>query len=103
KSGTAGLADALDTFRKERDTLHGSDLRRFLTEPQLEAAASLIANLKVALAPLETLGKTAQPFSAIAERHQRVLLELGGITEDLAKAFDDIVEADALEIEPRDY
>ena len=100
KPGTAGLADALDTFRNERDTLHGSDPRRFLTEPQLEAAAGLVAKLKAALAPLETLGRVAQPFSAIAERHLRVLLALGGITEDLAKAFDEIVEAGSLAIEP---
>ena len=103
KPGTAGLADALDTLRKERGTLHGSDPRRFLTEPQLEAAAGLIAKLKAALSPLETLEKAPQPFSAIAERHQKVLLALGGITEDLAKAFDEIVEAGALAIEPRDY
>ena len=92
KAGTAGLEQALKTFRAERDTLHRSDPRRFLNEAQLEAAATLIGQLKLALAPLEELAKGAQPFATIAERHQQVLMALGGVTEELAPAFDEIVE-----------
>ena len=103
KTGTAGLEHALNTFRTERDTLHRSDPRRFLNEAQLEAASDLVAGLKAALAPLEALAKEPQPFAAIAERHQQVLTALGGVTEELAQAFDEIIETGSLAIEPGDY
>ena len=103
KTGTAGLEHALNTFRAERDTLHRSDPRRFLNEAQLEAASDLVAGLKAALAPLEALAKEAQPFAAIAERHQQVLTALGGVTEELAQAFDEIIETGSLAVEPGDY
>src|SRR5215211_4940312 len=61
RAGTAGLADALATFRgelakfrrKERCDLHPSDPRIPLTDGELQAAADLVVELAAALAPLE--------------------------------------------------
>jgi len=103
KSGTAGLAAALETFRAERPKLHRTDPRRFLNEGQLDAAAALIAKLKTALAPLETLPRGAHTLRDLAERHAKVLHALGGIPEDLAAAFEEIIEAGSLAVEPGDY
>ena len=111
KPGTAGLEHALVTFRaelakllrKESSLLHHSEPRTSISDAQLDDAAALIGKLKAALAPLETMDKAPQPFSVIAERHQQALLKLGGITDELAKAFDDILEAGSLVIAPGDY
>jgi ATP-dependent helicase/nuclease subunit B len=103
KRCTAGLAGALDTFRKQRGTLHRSDPRRFLNEAQLDAAVSLVAKLHAALAPLEELPPGRQPFRSIAERHEAALLALGDVSEELADAFDEIALSGTIEIEPRDY
>jgi ATP-dependent helicase/nuclease subunit B len=103
KSGTAGLGAALETFRAERSKLHRADPRRFLNEKQLDAAAALIARLKAALAPLETLPRGAQPFRALAEHHLQVLHALGGVPEELAAAFEEIIDAGSLPVEAGDY
>ena len=103
KSGTAGLVAALETFRAERPKLHRTDPRRFLSEGQLDAAAVLIAKLKTALAPLETLPRTTHAFRALAERHAQVIVALGGIPEELALAFEEIIETGSLPVEPGDY
>jgi ATP-dependent helicase/nuclease subunit B len=111
KRGTAGLGHALKTFRgelekyhrRESSALHRSDPRTSITDAELDAATDLVAKLKTALAPLELLPAGPQLFSAIAERHAEALLALGGITEELAKAFDEIAEAGSLPIEPGDY
>ena len=63
RPGTAGLADALATFRaelakfrrKERCDLHRTDPRIALTDGELQAAADLVVKLSAALAPLEDL------------------------------------------------
>jgi ATP-dependent helicase/nuclease subunit B len=111
KEGTAGLQQALQTFRgelaklrrKEPSSLHRSDPRASLAEHELDAAADLIAALKAALEPLESLPAGPQPFRAVAARHIETLAALGGITEELAKAFDEIAEAGSLPIERGDY
>jgi ATP-dependent helicase/nuclease subunit B len=103
KSGTAGLAAALETFRAERARLHRTDPRRFLNEGQLDAAAKLVARLKAALAPLETLPRRAHAFRDLAERHAQVLVALGGIPEEMAAAFEEIIETGSLSVEPSDY
>ena len=111
KRGTAGLEHALQTFRvehekfhrKEPSSLHRSDPRTAITDSEFNAAVDLVAKLKAALAPLESLPPGPQTFSAIAGQHAKALVALGGITEELAKAFDEIAEAGALPIEPRDY
>ena len=103
KRGTAGLEGALDTFRKQRGSLHRSDPRRFLNEGQLDAAAKLVAQLRTALAPLESLPPGPQPFRAIAERHETAMLALGDISDELAEAFDEIALSGTIQVEPRDY
>jgi ATP-dependent helicase/nuclease subunit B len=103
KSGTAGLGAALETFRGERAKLHRTDPRRFLNEGHLDAAAALIARLKAALAPLETVSRGAQPFRALAEHHLQVLHALGGIPEELAAAFEEIIDTGSLPVEAGDY
>jgi ATP-dependent helicase/nuclease subunit B len=111
KRGTAGLEHALQTFRDELGKfrrgelsgLHRSDPRTFLTDAELDAATDLIASLKTALIPLETLPPGLQPFRAIAAKHSEALTALGGITDELAMAFDEIEEAGGLPIEPGDY
>ncbi|MBN8965318.1 MAG: double-strand break repair protein AddB, partial [Rhizobiales bacterium] len=109
--GTAGLARALATFRnelaklrrKEPSALHRSDPSTTLGDDELDAAASLVQQLKAALAPLETLPRKPLALAAIAALHQDALHRLGGMTEDLQRAFDDIAKTDGLDIEPGDY
>jgi ATP-dependent helicase/nuclease subunit B len=111
KPGTAGLAHALKTFRdehtkfqrKEPSSLHHSDPRTAIVPAELDAAANLVGGLQAALAPLETLPPGPQAFSAVAAKHAEALEALGGITDDLAGAFEDIMKAGALLIERRDY
>jgi ATP-dependent helicase/nuclease subunit B len=109
--GTAGLARALATFRnelaklrrKEPSALHRSDPSTTLGDDELDTAASLVQQLKAALAPLETLPRKPLALAAIAALHQDALHRLGGMTEDLQRAFDDIAKTDGLDIEPGDY
>jgi ATP-dependent helicase/nuclease subunit B len=111
KRGTAGLAHALQTFRgelakyrrKEASSLHRSDPRVRIAERELEAAARLVHELETALAPLEGLSNTPQSFSAIARQHAAVIQNLGVMTEELAKAFEEIDGAGSLAIKPADY
>jgi ATP-dependent helicase/nuclease subunit B len=116
RPGTAGLADALATFRTEQPKLHRRDPRRGIGEADLDAAATLITRLATALAPLEGLGANAQPFGQIATRHRAVLIALatGRDGDALASddgdavltAFDDIAArptSDDFEVAPTDY
>jgi len=103
RPGTAGLQHALQSFRDERSSLHRTDPRTNITDSEFNAAVDLVAMLKAALAPLESLSRAPLPFAAIAARHAATLLALGGITDELAKAFDEIEGAGALSIEPGDY
>jgi ATP-dependent helicase/nuclease subunit B len=103
KAGTAGLANALQTFRREFAKLRRDDPRAALTEAELDPATELVARLKAALAPLESLPPEPQPFRAIAAHHRQALHALGGITEPLADAFDQIEQAGGLVVEPNDY
>ena len=80
KRGTAGLAHALQTFRVEREkfhrkepsSLHRSDPRTAITDTEFNAAVDLVAALKTALAPLESLPPGPHAFAAIAARHAEV-------------------------------
>jgi ATP-dependent helicase/nuclease subunit B len=76
RAGSAGLAQALATFRASREQLHASDRRRTLSENQLDRAAGFVAALAAALAPLETIGRTPQPLAALVERHRKVVFAL---------------------------
>jgi ATP-dependent helicase/nuclease subunit B len=43
------------------------------------------------------------PFAEIAARHRSIVESLGGMTRELAEAFDEIAEAGRLAIDPREY
>ena len=109
--GTTGLEKALIDVRgelarhraKEETSLHRSDPRLTLTEPELEAAAALIVQLKEAMAPLETLPGGAQPIAKLAGRHAKAVAALGGMTRELADSFEKIEQAGALEVSASDY
>ena len=59
RAGADGLEHALQSLRAQRETLHRSDPRRWLTDRDLDRAAELIAKLKPALAPLTGAKKAA--------------------------------------------
>jgi len=111
KSGTAGLQQALQTFRgelaklrrKESSSLHHSDPRASIHDGDLDAAADLVATLKAAFEPLETLPPGPQPLRTIAEHHAQALLALGTITDELAKALDELFESGAIDVARNDY
>jgi ATP-dependent helicase/nuclease subunit B len=111
KRGAAGLESALITLRgeiakfraKKESSLHHSDPRLALTDAELDAAAALIAQLKLALAPLESVPPGAQPIAAMAGRHAEVVMALGGMTPELADAFGEIEQAGALDVTASDY
>ena len=109
--GIAGLEEALAALRREladyrakkRSSLHRSDPRLLLTATDLDAAAALIAHLKAALAPLETLPRGTQPIADLSARHAQVVAALGGMTSELADAFGEIEAAGMLDVSAADY
>ena len=103
KSGSAGLAHTLATFRASRGQLYRSDPRVGITDAELDSADALVKQLAESIAPLETLGARPQTFSAIAEQHRTVVNALGKETAELGKAFDDIAKSESLEVAPADY
>jgi ATP-dependent helicase/nuclease subunit B len=82
RPGSAGLAQALSSFRaelmklrrKEASDLHPSDPRTHISEAALDLAAGLVSRLTEALAPLE--GLRPATFAAIAARHRDVVAAL---------------------------
>ena len=111
KRGSEGLDHALTTLRgelakhraKQESSLHHSDPRLTLTDDDLDAAAALIARLKTTMAPLESLPKGAHSIAAIAARHAAAVEALGGMTQELAEAFEGLVKSGALEVTAFDY
>jgi ATP-dependent helicase/nuclease subunit B len=124
RPGSAGLTQALATFRAELgklkrgepSDLHWSDPRTLLGEWELEAAAALLAQFATAIAPLETLAAAPQPFAAMAAQHYDVVAALsldergenaafgGDDGEKLGEAFDDIARgAGGLAVARADY
>jgi ATP-dependent helicase/nuclease subunit B len=109
--GTAGLREALASLRAELDrhragkgsSLHRSDARLTLDGAALDGAADLLRDLAAALAPLETLPRAEAEMAAMAAAHARVVEALGGMSETLADAFAEIVEAGTLAVSPDDY
>ena len=97
RPGTAGLAHALATFRATRAEMHRSDPRNTLSEAELDSAQALVVTLAEALAPLERLKSGEQPFARITQAHREAVAALAGERDDLAAAFDEIVEHGALE------
>jgi ATP-dependent helicase/nuclease subunit B len=115
RPGTKGLAHALATLRATKETLHGSDPRKRITNADLDAAQALVDRLGAALAPLED-GKGTHSFSALAALHAgavRALSKDDTATEaafagedgaKLADAFAEIAEQRAdLRAAPGDY
>jgi ATP-dependent helicase/nuclease subunit B len=123
QSGTAGLTRALATFRAdlaklrrgEPSDLHPSEPRARLADTELDAAATLAAQIASALAPLEAHAGS-QSFAALAERHRDVIVAMstdetgecaafagnGGV--ELREAFDDIAgSAAGLTVTHSDY
>ena len=96
RPGSAGLAQALSSFRaelmklrrKEASDLHPSDPRTYLSEASLDLAAGLVSRLTEALAPLEGLRPTT--FAAIAARHRDVIAALGTDGDGACPALVDI-------------
>jgi ATP-dependent helicase/nuclease subunit B len=103
KVGTAGLTQALDNFRRTRKELHPSDPRRLIGERSLDAAAGAVARLSEALKPLESLPPQPLGFAAIAERHAAAVAALGGLTDELVAAFEEMAASGDLDIKPADY
>jgi ATP-dependent helicase/nuclease subunit B len=124
RPGSAGLTQALATFRAERgklkrgepSDLHWSDPRTLLGEWEFKAAAALLKQFATAIAPLETLAAAPQPFAAIAAQHYDVVAALsldergksaafgGDEGEKLVEAFDDIARrAGGLAVARADY
>src|SRR5215471_857031 len=93
RPGIGGLAHALAAFRAElaklrrgeTSDLHPSDPRASVNAAELDAAATLIARLRAALAPLDGLGSA--PFAEFAERHRRVIAALSADETGAAAAF----------------
>lgn len=111
KKGSAGLAQALQSFRDELakfraeqpSALHRSDPRTKVNAADLDAATALAGQIQAALKPLEALPSTPQRFADIAAKHAETIQALGTMTEELAAAFDEIDGAGSLMIKPADY
>jgi ATP-dependent helicase/nuclease subunit B len=78
RPGSAGLASALASigeelgrrWRGEPSKLHRSDPKSELREWELAAATRLLERVTAALAPLETLAATQQPFASCLEQRR---------------------------------
>jgi len=126
RAGSAGLSQALETFRRElaklrageRSDVHPSEPRANLPDGNIDAARALVDTIAKALAPLERLaGKNAHPFNAFAAAHRQVVADLsrdeagmeaafaGADGLALASALGDIIDEGAadLAIAPSEY
>jgi ATP-dependent helicase/nuclease subunit B len=127
QAGSAGLGHDFARFRDElqklrrgeTSSLHGSEPRARLRDQALDRAERLIAALRTALSPLETVGGSKpRDFAELAARHQEVLVALsrdqhgtamvfeGDSGAALASAFDDLLGGRAqsgLMVELGDY
>lgn len=127
QAGSAGLAQDFARFREqlaklrdgEASSLHAAEPRARLKPHALDRADALIATLRQALAPLESMGATRQPdFAELARRHREILIALSRDEHDiplafeereglaLASAFDDLLaeqKPSGLVVPPSDY
>lgn len=116
RAGAEGLDHALLSLRAERDTLHGRDPRRWLSDHDLDRAAALIAKLKPALEPLSRVSKL--PLRELAMRHHDVVAALsldhkgdaaafagrdGAALKETFQAIADSGQAAAFSVEPHEY
>jgi ATP-dependent helicase/nuclease subunit B len=95
--GTSGLARDLDRFRvelgklrrRETSSLHGSEPRTRLRDQELDRADRLIADLRAALLPLESLAPSKPlDFAELAERHRNAVTELSRDQHGVPLAFE---------------
>ena len=103
RPGSDGLAQALATFRANRDQLHRSDPRWLIADDEFDVAADLIARLGDALAPLERLKAGDHPLAVLANWHRDVVAALSpdaeattrfaGIDGDGSRAFEELIES----------
>ena len=125
RSGSNGLAHALDTFRaqlekhrsRQESDLHHSDPRIGLHDSELAEAAEFVAALARALAPLESVADQSHRLSDVAARHREVVAVLsrqdgaeaafsGPDGSKLADALDELATskaAAALLVDTSDY
>jgi ATP-dependent helicase/nuclease subunit B len=87
KPGSGGLAHALDTYRAERDSLHGNDPRKLVAEFDIDAAQALVKQLATALEPLETLPRGSRPLAEFAELHRDLVVALSSDSDSTAAAL----------------
>jgi len=97
RAGTKGLALDFARFRdelaklrnKETSSLHGSEKRTRLQNPQLDRVHALISALQAALAPMEDLS-SARPYdlTEIVTRHREALIALSKDADGIAGAFE---------------
>jgi ATP-dependent helicase/nuclease subunit B len=87
----AGFRDELARLRRNGDSIiHPSEPRAALSATELDGAASLIAALQAALAPLESIAAgPPRDFSEWARRHRDVLIALSSDEAGVALAFED--------------
>jgi ATP-dependent helicase/nuclease subunit B len=97
QAGSGGMTRDFDRFREElaksrrgeASSLHPSEPRTRLGDKDLDRAQRLIAALRAALLPLESLSSSkAYDFIELAERHRNALLELSRDEHGVALAFD---------------
>ena len=97
RGGTNGLAhefarlkeELQKLHRGEPSSLHPSEPRARLSTDRLDRIGSLIAALKRALFPLESLGtQIPYDFAELAQRHREVLIELSRDLDGVALAFE---------------
>ncbi|MBR1126232.1 double-strand break repair protein AddB [Bradyrhizobium lablabi] len=98
QAGSEGLAADFERFRDElrkldkgeTSSLHRAEPRARLKDRELDRAGSLIAALRKALAPLESLsGSRPHDFAELAERHRETLVNLSTDEHGMATAFED--------------
>ncbi|SFL39196.1 DNA helicase/exodeoxyribonuclease V, subunit B [Bradyrhizobium sp. NFR13] len=118
--GTAGLAQDFARFRdelgklrrREASMLHGAEPRAKLNDDRLDRTEDLIAALRAALAPLESIHPIRPiDFAEVALRHREAIKFLSRDDRDseaafagregaaLAKAFDDLVVMETIDAE----
>ncbi|NWG26148.1 MAG: double-strand break repair protein AddB [Pseudorhodoplanes sp.] len=115
RAGTAGLAGALETLRRNlaENKLHPRDPRSALSSAEIDIARALVSRLAEVLAPLERAGNAALPVRDLAARHRNLLAALshdeafaGDDGEALARILEEMASRDAaghLALEPVGY
>ncbi len=95
--GSHGLARDFADFRMElgklkggeTSSLHRAEPRTALKDDELDRAHQLISQLRLALAPMESLGPPKpHDFAGLAERHRDVLIALSRDQHGVAAAFE---------------